>query len=150
MHAKYLNLFAVILLFGIGATLLASFTFQEKEPWTPEQLLSPESLAATLNDPQAKQPIVICIGPAAPIKNSIDMGATKEKENLDKLKKQLKNTPKDAAIVLYCGCCPFAKCPNIRPAFSLLNQMKFENHKLLDIPENIKANWIDQGYPVNE
>ncbi len=43
--------------------------------------------------------------------------------------------------------CTIANCPNIRPAFSLLNEMKFTNHKLLDIPKNIKVDWIDKGFP---
>ena len=52
-------------------------------------------------------------------------------------------------IVIYCGCCPFKDCPNIRPAFSLLNSMKFTNHKLLNLPLNLKTDWINHGYPMS-
>jgi hypothetical protein len=27
--------------------------------------------------------------------------------------------------------------------------MKFERQKLLNLPKNIKVDWIDKGYPVN-
>jgi len=50
--------------------------------------------------------------------------------------------------VIYCGCCPFEHCPNVRPAFQLLNEMKFTNQKLLNLSTNLKTDWIDKGYPV--
>lgn len=135
---------------GLLAVLLLSFTIQQKEPWTPEQLLDPHALAITLNNPKLQQPIVFSVGPGAVIKNSIDIGPTKDSENIDRLKQQLTDVSKDEVIVLYCGCCPFDKCPNIRPAFELLNQMHFTKHTLLNLPHNIKMDWIDHGYPVTE
>ena len=138
-----------IILLAIAAVVMTAFqglsAQHSKEPWTEQQLMEPAALAKTLNDPRAKQPL----GPKAVIKNSIDMGPAGEKENLDKLKEKLSKVPKDADIVIYCGCCPFSRCPNVRPAFSLLNEMGFKNQKLLNIPHNIKVDWIDQGYPVN-
>ena len=121
-----------------------------KEPWTASQLLPPAELAKTLQNASAPQPYIYCIGPSATIPNSIDIGSTVEKANLDKLKKELEKLPKDANIVIYCGCCPYSRCPNVRPAFQLLNQMQFKNHKLLDLPTNIKVDWIDHGYPISE
>jgi hypothetical protein len=119
------------------------------EPWTKQQLLEPSDLAEVLNNPNSPQPIVYSIGPQAIVKNSIDIGPAQEKEYLEKLKQQLSRLPKDANIVIYCGCCPFNRCPNIRPAFKLLTEMGFVNHKLLDLPHNIKVDWIDHGYPGN-
>jgi hypothetical protein len=55
--------------------------------------------------------------------------------------------PKDADVVIYCGCCPFRDCPNIRPAFRVLQEMKFTRAKLLNIPTTLKADWINKGYP---
>jgi hypothetical protein len=148
MKIKSLIIPAGFLAMEILALMLVSFKTIQKEPWTQEQLLDPHELALTINNPQSHQPIVLSVGPAAIIKNSIDLGPAHEKENLDKLKQQLKDIQKDEAIVLYCGCCPFDKCPNIRPAFELLNQMQFKNHKLLNLPHNIKMDWIDHDYPV--
>ena len=123
---------------------------QDKEPWTQQQLLEPADLAKILNGPKATQPIVYSIGPGAIIKNSIHIGPAGERDHLKKFKQQLDKLPKEANIVIYCGCCPFNKCPNIRPAFKLMNEMGFKNHKLLNLPRNIKVNWLDKGYPVNE
>ena len=81
------------------------------------------------------------------IKNSIDIGPARDSLNIIKFKEQLSKLPKDAPIVIYCGCCPFEHCPNIRPAFALLNEMKFTRHKLLNIEHNIKTDWISKGYP---
>ncbi len=123
---------------------------QRIEPWTESQLMSPPELAKIINESSKPTTYIFSIGPTGLIKNSIDIGEGKEKANLDRLKKQVDKLPLDARIVIYCGCCPFDKCPNIRPAFNLLNEMKFTNHKLLNLPKNLKVDWIDHGYPINE
>ena len=141
----------VILLFVMIASFNACSqgpSSTQKEPWTQAQLLAPADLAKTINNPGAPQPIIFCIGPQAVIPGSIDIGPTVDKANLEKLKAQLEKTPKDASIVIYCGCCPYSRCPNVRPAFNMLNTMQFKNHMLLDLPQNIKVDWIDKGYPV--
>jgi hypothetical protein len=118
-----------------------------QEPWTTEQLMAPSLLAAEINNPAAKKPVIISIGPGALIKGSLDIGPAKEKGNLEKLRKELDRLPKNSDIVIYCGCCPFDHCPNIRPAFKLLNEMKFTNAHLLNIEHNIRTDWVDKGYP---
>lgn len=142
----------IVLAISVIGLLLSFNNFSYKmggEPWTKEQLLQPADLAATLKNTKIKQPVVINIGPAGNIKNSVLFGSTQEKENLDALKNFLNKLPKNTDIVLYCGCCPFEHCPNIRPAFELLNQMNFTNHKLLNLSHNLKTDWIDKGYPMN-
>lgn len=137
------------LLFILAA--LASLSFlQQTEPWAPKQLMNPADLAAIISNPKAEQPLVFSVGPAAVIKNSIDMGPAQEKANLQHFRKRLEKIDRAQEIVIYCGCCPFSKCPNIRPAFSLLNELKFTNHRLLNISNNVKTDWIDRGYPVAE
>lgn len=149
MKINIIFFFASLLLFT-GLMALMSFHGQQKEPWTAEQLMEPADLAAILGNPQLRHPLVISVAPAAVIRNSLDIGPGGDSVNLQKLRDHLQNTAKGADIVIYCGCCPFDKCPNIRPAFSLLNKMQFKNHKLLNITQNLKVNWIDRGYPVNE
>ena len=117
------------------------------EPWTTKQLMAPADLAEVINNPEAKKPVIICVGPGALIKGSVDTGPAKEKENLQKLKKELTGLSKEADIVIYCGCCPFDHCPNIRPAFSLLNEMKFTKTHLLNIEHNLRTDWVNKGYP---
>src|SRR5882757_2029233 len=134
--------------------VLATLSFRaidaegNEEPWKPGQLLAPAELAKTIGDPAAKQPVVFSIGPGAVIRGSIDIGPARDSNNINKLRQQLSQLPKDANIVIYCGCCPFVHCPNIRPAFTLLNEMKFTHPQLLNIEHNIKTDWIDKGYPV--
>lgn len=127
---------------------VAAISAAGEEPWKSTQLLSPGDLAATINDPKAQQPVIFCVGPGAIIKGSLDMGPAKDTANLAKFRQQLSHLPKDAHIVIYCGCCPFQHCPNIRPAFTLLKEMKFAHPQLLDIQHNIRTDWIDKGYPV--
>ena len=149
MDAKIKFTFLIAITLIMSSVVFSSFKKQQKnEPWTQKQLLEPADLAKTLNDPEAKQPYVFSIGPGAIIKGSIDIGDAKDKENLNKFEQQLSKLPKDADIVIYCGCCPFDKCPNIRPAFTLLNEMKFTNQKLLSLQHNIKVDWINKDFPI--
>ena len=141
---------SLLFLLCFGIAISKSSAQQSKEPWTEKQLMPPAELAAIINDDKSAKPIIFSIGPSAIIKGSINIGMTKEKENLDKLKQQLSKLPKDKSIVIYCGCCPFEHCPNIRPAFELLNKMKFTNHKLLNLEHNIKIDWINYNYPSNQ
>jgi thiosulfate/3-mercaptopyruvate sulfurtransferase len=149
---KLLNMKVRIIFVLICIACVSSIRYQEKikngpEPWTAKQLLQPADLAVMINHPKTKLPLIFCVGPGALIRGSIDTGPAHEKQNLEKLKLQLSSLPKDADIVIYCGCCPFERCPNIRPAFILLNEMKFSNARLLNLEHNIKTDWVSKGYP---
>ena len=142
-----------ISLIAIAAIAFAFQSFskqQGKEPWTEKQLMPPAELVKIINDGSKLTTYVFSIGPSGLIKNSVDIGEGKTKSNIEKLRVEVSKLPKDASIVIYCGCCPFNDCPNIRPAFNLLNEMKFTNHKLLNLPKNLKVDWIDNGYPMNK
>jgi thiosulfate/3-mercaptopyruvate sulfurtransferase len=115
--------------------------------WTNDQLIEPSDLSATVKA-NKQLPVIFSVGPGAIIPHSKDIGMIKEAENMKKFRDQLTDLPKDTQIVVYCGCCPFEHCPNIRPAIQLLKEMKFTNYKLLDLPHNIKVDWIDKGYPT--
>lgn len=140
----------IVSLTVIALTVSGSKNEIGDEPWSSAQLLPPADLARIINDQKAKQPLIYSIGPGALINGSIDIGPVKEKENLDKFREKLSNLPKDVFIVIYCGCCPFEHCPNIRPGFRLLNEMKFTNHKLLNLDHNIRIDWINKGYPTKQ
>ena len=122
---------------------------QNPENWTSKQLVEPAELAQTLQTGK-DVPVIISVGPGTTIPNSVEAGMAKEKDNIDSLKNKLMGIPRDAKVVIYCGCCPFEHCPNVRPAIAVLKNMKFTNYKLLDLPHNIKADWIDKGYPVSK
>jgi rhodanese-related sulfurtransferase len=117
--------------------------------WTDDQLIEPSELAATIKSGK-EIPLIISIGPGALIPHSKDIGMIKEEENMKKFKEQLTDLPKDTRIVVYCGCCPFEHCPNVRPAMQVLKDMKFTNYQLLNLPHNIKIDWINKGYPTEK
>lgn len=119
----------------------------KKEPWTQSQLMPVETLANRISKGQTKNLLVLSIGFDDVIAGSTYVGAGRDRAAIEKLKQILKNESKDTEVVLYCGCCPFASCPNVRPAFQTVKDLGFKNLKLLDIPNNIKVNWIDKGYP---
>jgi thiosulfate/3-mercaptopyruvate sulfurtransferase len=130
------------------------FTWQETSAqspvtWTNDQLLQPSELATVLKD-NKEIPVIFSIGPGAVIPHSKDIGMIKEEENMKKFKQELENLSKDTSIIIYCGCCPYEHCPNVRPAIQLLKEMKFTNYKLLDLPHNIKIDWINKGYPTGQ
>lgn len=143
----------LLFLFVITVSATASSLFSPQgqgDPWTQQQLLAPADLAKTLNNPNSSKPVIYSIGMQAIIKGSIDIGPAMRAENLNVLKQKLTKLAKNTQIVVYCGCCPFERCPNVRPAMELLKSMQFTNYKLLNLPQNIKVDWIDKGYPLSE
>lgn len=136
---------ALLMVFGSAA-----YAQQQIDPWTEDQLLPTETLANQITQGNADNLVILTIGFDPIIKGSVDIGPAMEAENVDKLQAHLKELPRDAEVVVYCGCCPFDRCPNVRPAFKVLNEMGFTNAKLLDIPQNIKVDWLDKGYPTND
>jgi thiosulfate/3-mercaptopyruvate sulfurtransferase len=133
----------------IFATFFFSFqqcSAQKPVNWTPDQLIEPAALAKTIES-NKDLPLIYCVGPGVVIPHSIDIGMTNDEKNLAKFKDSINNLARNSNIVIYCGCCPFDHCPNVRPAIALLQQMKFTNYHLLDLPHNIKTDWIAKGYP---
>jgi thiosulfate/3-mercaptopyruvate sulfurtransferase len=57
---------------------------------------------------------------------------------------------KNRTIIVYCGCCPWEKCPNIRPAFKELQNLGFTHVKALYIASNFGVDWVDKGYPTEK
>jgi hypothetical protein len=117
-------------------------------PWTDSQLIEPSVLAAILKDSGSNNPLIFNIGAVEDIKGAKHIGAVSNAKNLEKLKNSVVALPKNTAMIIYCGCCPFAKCPNIRPAFIELKKMGFTNVKVLDLSTNLKTDWITKGYPL--
>lgn len=141
--------FWTVLLTFVCLFQVTAFSQQRAEPWTPNQLMETTTLANMIKSNKVANTEIISIGPDAIIKGSVNIGATMSNENIKKLKNYLKNIPREKEVVLYCGCCPFNICPNIRPAFKTLKEMGFKNPKLLNIPKNIKVDWLDKNFPTN-
>jgi hypothetical protein len=53
-------------------------------------------------------------------------------------------------VVLYCGCCPLVKCPNLRPAFTAFEDMGIGRLRVLLLPTSFHVDWAEKGYPVQK
>ncbi len=120
---------------------------QKPETWTKDQLMEPAALAARITE-KKNVPVLLSVGPGASIPGSVAIGMVNEAEGIGKLRTYLQSMAKDQEVVVYCGCCPFAHCPNVRPALAALKEFQFTRYYLLNIPQNLKKDWIDKGYPV--
>lgn len=125
------------------------------DPWQVGQLMNPEELLKALSKSMAEKPLVFCVGfpvlyEGGHIAGSEFAGPTAKPAGLQKLKQAAESVPRDRQIVLYCGCCPWQDCPNIRPAFRVMQELGFKNVKVLDLPRNLREDWIDKGFPIQK
>jgi hypothetical protein len=115
--------------------------------------MEPEALAKMLQAPQGDKPLVLHIGfknfyDQAKIPGSDYAGPGSKPEGLALLRKRVASLQHKRLIVLYCGCCPWDKCPNAKPAYDALHSMGFTNVKVLHIADNFGANWVNAGLPT--
>ena len=140
------------LIIVIPIIALLGFVFKntmDPNPWTTKETISPENLSSIIKDnDHLNDPFILNIGPSGAIKGSTKIGSVDNAKGVKLLTNRLKNLPKDKMLVVYCGCCPYEHCPNIRPAFTILQKQGFTNKRLLDLPVNLKVDWIDKGFPM--
>lgn len=125
------------------------------DPWTAAQLVRPAELAAALADTTAPRPLLVHVGfhrlwQAGVIPGSIYAGPGSSDAGLQSLRDALKDVPSDRAIVIYCGCCPWDHCPNMRPAFRVLSELGFTNARAMMIAKNLDDDWANAGYPLEK
>jgi len=130
--------------------VMLAFSQEVSDPWTKTEVVEPAQLAKAVQS--AKAPIVISVAfpvlyNARHIVHAINAGPGSKAEGIELLKKAVADYPKDADIVLYCGCCPMVRCPNIRPAYRTLKEMGFTHIRILDIPTNMHDDWYTKDYP---
>lgn len=138
----------VIFYLPIFLLLFAAFKKKELGIWEKGQLLPAKTLATRINQGDTLNLLIINTGPVDNIKGAITFGAVENPNNLAKLKNYLEQVPRTKEVVIYCGCCPLSVCPNLKPAYDLLGQMKFEQFKVLRLIKEIQEDWIDKGYPM--
>jgi rhodanese-related sulfurtransferase len=117
------------------------------------QFIEPQDLAQILRQPDGEKPLMVQVGfhilyTQGHIPGSEYLGPASKDEGLQQLRQRMKSVPRSAAIVIYCGCCPMAYCPNIEPAEKALREMGFRNVKVLHLADNFAKNWGEKGYPV--
>lgn len=119
---------------------------------TEAALIEPQELAAIFQSGKMK-PLILNVGPRmlyaqAHIPGAEYIGAASEPQAREALRARVKSVPKNQAIVLYCGCCPWSHCPNVHPAYKELFELGYTNVKVLYIANNFGADWVDRGYPT--
>lgn len=125
------------------------------DPWTASQTIQPAALAAEIQQKENPRPQVIYVGVrtlynGAHIPGAVFQGPGSSPEGIAALKNFASTLPRNSQVVLYCGCCPLEKCPNIRPAFRALQEMGFKNVRVLILPTSFAVDWVQKGYSIEK
>ena len=117
------------------------------------QLVQPDELNRLLRAHGEGKPLILQVGSRlmfeqAHIPGAEYAGAGSQAEGIAQLRGRVSSLPRSTFIVIYCGCCPWNRCPNVGPAFSLLLEMKFTRAKVLYLAQNFGDDWVSKGFPV--
>ena len=149
---------------AILATAFVSCSLQLRAQFTPTptasafsipeaQWLKPEALLQLQQIKRAEKPLILQVGShmlfaQAHIPGSEYIGPGSQPAGIQQLRNRVNSLSRKKLIVLYCGCCPLNRCPNLGPAFAKMSEMGFTNVKVLYLANNFGADWADKGYPV--
>jgi len=161
MNDRWMCRAALIAVFAVMAVPFARAQGAETAPTSsaysiPEaQLVQPKALESMLRTEGPKGPLVLQVGShmlfdEAHIRGAVYAGPGSQQAGQELLRSRVAQLPRTKAIVIYCGCCPWQRCPNIGPAFAVLREMGFTNVKALYLAENFGADWVAKGYPVEQ
>ncbi|HET9697836.1 MAG TPA: rhodanese-like domain-containing protein [Terriglobales bacterium] len=133
--------------------LLSAIAVAEDSPALTQAQISPQALVRVIQSNQRAKLLVLNVGPRvlyaqSHIPGAEYIGPTNDPRGIEIFRNRVKSVPKTKQIILYCGCCPWEHCPNIRPAFAELKKLGFRNVKVLMIANNFGADWADKDYPV--
>jgi thiosulfate/3-mercaptopyruvate sulfurtransferase len=149
-----LGVAALVLFNGtLGSAPLPAAGDEQTTPWSMSEVVQPPDLARELG--KGLKPQIVCVGFEAlyrqgHISGSAYLGPASKPEGLEALKKWAKGIPRAQRIILYCGCCPMDRCPNIRPAFQALKEMGFTHLQVLSIPQDLGRDWVSKGFPIEK
>jgi len=143
-------LFTVIAAVGL---VLAQEPTKQADPLPPgsKPSIQPEELVQVLKG--TRKPVVFYVGPRtiyaqAHIPGAENIGPVGRPEGLEKLRARAASMAKGSLVVIYCGCCPWDHCPNIRPAYTELKKSGFTNVRVLYLETSFGTDWKDKGFPV--
>ena len=119
-----------------------------------DHLIQPEQLNRELQA-QPRDLLILQVGShvlfqEAHIPGSEYAGPGSRPAGIEALRARVAKLPRSRPIVIYCGCCPWDKCPNIAPAWQLLRQMGFTHVRALYIANNFGSDWVAKGYPAEK
>ena len=145
-NAIGLSLFVCVVIFSLAA-------FAQSDPWTSSQTVQAADLNKELANAKTA-PMVLFVGfgrlfTAGHIKGAQFHGSGGSAEGLEQIKAWAANVPKSTNLVIYCGCCPMERCPNLRPAFTTLHNMGFTKLRVLILPYDFAKDWAGKGYPFD-
>jgi thiosulfate/3-mercaptopyruvate sulfurtransferase len=114
-------------------------------------LVQPDDLAQSLRGEQ--KPVILQVGfrvmyDEAHIPGAIYAGPAAKESGIGAVKTAAQSLDKNRPVVIYCGCCPWDHCPNVAAAWRTLMGLGFTKLKVLYIPNNFGADWVEKGYPV--
>jgi thiosulfate/3-mercaptopyruvate sulfurtransferase len=117
------------------------------------QLIQPAAMAALLRSSGTERPLVLQVGSRlmfaqAHIAGSVFAGPGSQPSGSELIEKRVAATGKNKLIVIYCGCCPWNRCPNMGPAFKRLHDLGFTNVKAVYFANNFGDDWVAKGYQV--
>lgn len=123
------------------------------DPWTTAQTVEPAVLDKELSS--NSKPTVVCVAPhflyeGGHIPGASFHGPASTPQGLGDLKKWASTIPKSTNLVVYCGCCPLTRCPNLRPAFETLHALGFSHLRVLLLPTNFYTDWASKGYATDK
>ena len=145
----------LILVGTVSIALTSSAGAQQASLIPSSRLINPDELVKALQANQGDKPLMIQVGShvlysQAHIPGSEYIGPASSDAGTQALRKRVEALPRNKFIVLYCGCCPWSHCPNIKPADDTLHAMGFTNVKVLYIANNFGADWVEKGYSVSK
>ena len=146
---------ATLLAIGCLVALTSPTSLQaDSDPWNKDQTVQAADLVKELSNSQTA-PTVVFVGfkrlyTAGHIKGSQYHGTGGSEEGLKELTAWAPGLPRSTNLVIYCGCCPMERCPNIRPAFRALQGLGFKNLRLLLIPQDFATDWAGKGFPYDK
>ncbi len=123
-------------------------TYAQAPTWKKEQLMPTKELADKITANAKDKPLIFNVGPMDNIKGAVAVGAATNITFADKMKGNLAMVNKTRSVVVYCGCCSYQSCPNIKPAYDILISQGFKNTKVLELPEGLKPDWVAKDYPM--
>jgi len=117
------------------------------------QLIQPAELNRLLHTHGVEKPLILQVGSRmmftqAHIPGAEYVGPASQADGVEQLRARVASLPRTAFIVVYCGCCPWNRCPNVGPAYSLLHDMRFTRVKVLYLAENFGDDWANKVFPV--
>jgi thiosulfate/3-mercaptopyruvate sulfurtransferase len=120
------------------------------------QLVQPADLERELASVSADaRPTIVYVGfrtlfAGGHIPRATFHGSASTEQGLADIKKWAASLPRTTNLVIYCGCCPFERCPNIRPAFTLFRELGFTHLRVLELRTSFAAEWAGKNYAIEK